>query len=349
MKIAFVDHLFHKKTKSSIFFVDIISQGNDIVFFYSDDNIKDNLSHIFSDINSGNFDCVIFWQIMPHYKLFPSLIADNIILIPMYDACHNWKYLRWRKYQQFRFISFSKILHNKLVILGIDSFYIPYMPSLPETFDSKNICKSNQSVFVWNRKGSIQIDKVFRFAHKNRWNRIVFHEAYDSVTANTKEEHIIYKELQVEKTTWFKDQEEYLKTITSCDVYISPREYEGIGLSFLEAMSRGLCVVAKNNPTMNEYIQDGFNGVLFNSYKKLSNRKITNLIQIKENAFVTCNTIREEYNRTIPLLLQFIYSYTYEKKNNDRYNFKFLIVDITLYIKQYYKALLRRVRIIGFK
>ena len=45
--------------------------------------------------------------------------------------------------------------------------------------------------------------------------------------------------------------------------YIAPRVYEGIGMSFLEAMARGRCVVAADHPTMNEYIEHGKTGFLF--------------------------------------------------------------------------------------
>jgi glycosyltransferase involved in cell wall biosynthesis len=34
-------------------------------------------------------------------------------------------------------------------------------------------------------------------------------------------------------------------------------------MSFLEAMARGQCVIAADNPTMNEYITHGVNGLLF--------------------------------------------------------------------------------------
>ena len=344
MRIAFIDHPYHKKTKSSSFFIDIITSNNDIEFFYPDNDQKDCVLQLFSDINAGSFDCVIFWQIIPHYKLLSSLISSNVVFVPMYDACHNWKYFQWRKYRQFRFISFSKTLHAKLSTLGISSFYVCYMPPLLEDFDSKSVCKNDQSIFVWNRNGSIQIDKVFTFIHNNQWNRVVLHEAPDTHEADNKEKHINFYEFQVERTTWFKNQTEYLQAINTCDIYISPREYEGIGLSFLEAMSRGLCVVAKNNPTMNEYIKDGFNGILFDSYKELSVKKITNLIQIKKNAYITCNAIREEYNRTIPLLLQFIHPYHHENKAKVRYGIKFLVEDVSLLIYQCYRALLRRIK-----
>jgi len=346
MKIAFIDHTYHKKTKSSAFFIDIINQGNNIEFFYwDDDSEEEDIQQIFSDINTNNFDCVIFWQVIPSYKSLCLLTSNNIIFVPMYDACHNWKYFQWYGYRQFRFISFSKTLHDKLSEMGIVSFYIQYMPALPENFSQENIHRNNHSVFLWNRNGSIQINKVLSFIYCNQWNKIIIHEAPDPNMANRQNMNINIGELQIEKTTWFKNQFEYIQKVTSCDVYISPRGYEGIGLSFLEAMRMGLCVVAKNNPTMNEYIENGINGILFNNYKELEDLKIQNLISIKENAFKKSNDIYKEYRKKIPLLLQFIFC-NFEKNTIQHYTVKFLIKDTHLFVKQCYKALLRRIKII---
>jgi hypothetical protein len=52
------------------------------------------------------------------------------------------------------------------------------------------------------------------------------------------------------------------------NVYFAPREVEGIGFSFLEAMASGMCVVAPNMPTMNEYISNGTNGLLYSLEKR---------------------------------------------------------------------------------
>lgn len=47
-------------------------------------------------------------------------------------------------------------------------------------------------------------------------------------------------------------------------LYFAPRKYEGIGMSFLEAMASGRCVIAPDYPTMNEYIKNGETGYLYN-------------------------------------------------------------------------------------
>ena len=72
---------------------------------------------------------------------------------------------------------------------------------------------------------------------------------------------------------WFERRADALAQVDDCDVYIAPRSCEGIGMGFLEAMSRGLCVVAFDAPTMNEYIQDGVNGLLYRDIRDLQVRR----------------------------------------------------------------------------
>lgn len=73
--------------------------------------------------------------------------------------------------------------------------------------------------------------------------------------------------------------------------YIAPRDFEGIGMSFLEAMAMGRCVIAPNNPTMNEYITDGFNGILY----ELDNPKINKKYNIKSIQENTKKYIQQGY------------------------------------------------------
>lgn len=70
---------------------------------------------------------------------------------------------------------------------------------------------------------------------------------------------------------WFDSKQEMVNCMNGCDLYVSPRLYEGIGMGFLDAMAYGLVPVAFDTPTHNEYISNGYNGILFDS----------NLIDIK--------------------------------------------------------------------
>jgi glycosyltransferase involved in cell wall biosynthesis len=54
----------------------------------------------------------------------------------------------------------------------------------------------------------------------------------------------------------------YRDALSSCNVFVCPRFTEGIGLSMLDALARGMCVIAHDAPSANEYIINGVNGLL---------------------------------------------------------------------------------------
>ena len=58
------------------------------------------------------------------------------------------------------------------------------------------------------------------------------------------------------------DRQTYFHTTREANIYIAPRSVEGVGLTFIEALSRGSAVVAYDGPTMNEYIRHKKNGYL---------------------------------------------------------------------------------------
>ncbi len=66
----------------------------------------------------------------------------------------------------------------------------------------------------------------------------------------------------ISKTEWMS-KEQMLDLVATCDYYVAPREQEGIGMGFLEALALGVPVIAHNDQTMNLYIKDGVNGVFF--------------------------------------------------------------------------------------
>jgi glycosyltransferase involved in cell wall biosynthesis len=76
------------------------------------------------------------------------------------------------------------------------------------------------------------------------------------------------------------------------NIYIAPRKIEGIGISFLEAMSLGLVVIAYNYGTMNEYIKHNYNGYLFNSETIQIN--FDNLEEVRNNSK---NMVREGWEK----------------------------------------------------
>ena len=84
---------------------------------------------------------------------------------------------------------------------------------------------------------------------------------------------------------------QYIEYVKNCDVFISPRKQEGIGMGFLEAISMGKYIVSSDDSTMNEYITDKKIGFLINKNEKLidNNDVINNVnyrIQFAHNGYL---------------------------------------------------------------
>lgn len=60
----------------------------------------------------------------------------------------------------------------------------------------------------------------------------------------------------------WQPQEKLIALYDSCGIFIFPSLVEGAGKTSLEALSRGLCVVASNQGGMKDYIKSGENGYL---------------------------------------------------------------------------------------
>ena len=57
-------------------------------------------------------------------------------------------------------------------------------------------------------------------------------------------------------------------------------------MAFLEAMAMGKCVVAHNDATMNEYIKDGVNGILFDADRPIAITE-SQVLSVRSNMYAT--------------------------------------------------------------
>jgi glycosyltransferase involved in cell wall biosynthesis len=114
------------------------------------------------------------------------------------------------------------------------------------------------------------------------------------------EENISYKEISGADmasyhvtiiNTPFLPKEDFLAMMKEVGTVVAPRKKEGIGMSFLEPMAMGKCVIAHDDATMNQYIQNGVNGLLinFDNPKRLDMNSIchihgqmTNLVKYRQ-------------------------------------------------------------------
>lgn len=250
-KIAFLDHPFHRKTRSSHFFADLLSETFEVHTFY----VPDDPRAIMQEIGDSSYDIVVCWQteVCAPYLL---MRGKRVVCIPMYDGVANVPAWYWMTMRQARFISFSKKLHERLRGLGIESYYFQY-------YSKKNVNVPRASFFglrgfFWQRRPEEGLDYS--------WARSVLGQAVPSLHVHNAPDNERPEDWQPDSmctvTEYGEDSSAYLAALEQANVYICPRRTEGIGMALIEAMARGMCVIAHNEPTANEYLVDGVNGLL---------------------------------------------------------------------------------------
>lgn len=272
--LLYIGHAYHNKTKSTQFMKEMFAQKYEVEIF-DFDPYKDEMKTHFAPLKGKFFDVVVIFQIMPHLDELKKLIKFNhSIFFPMYDGVPSRLDTIWYEYRDTQIINFSKTLHDELKELGFSSQYIQYFP---EPIKTKNMGKGD-SVFFWQRINQINSDLVCKLLSKTKISHLHFHKAIDP--NNT----IQLPDMNCKITTseWFETREEMQEKMLESAIYIAPRLYEGIGMSFLEAMAVGRCVIAPNYPTMNEYIEDGITGYLYD-WENIKPIEIKDIKSIQRN------------------------------------------------------------------
>ena len=273
-KLLYIGHAYHNKTKSTQFLKDLLAKKYDVEIF-DFDPYKDDINTHFMPLSGQFYDVVVIFQIMPHLDELKKVIKfKRSVFFPMYDGVAARTDKIWQEYKDTQIINFSKTLHEELEKIGFSSHYIQYFP---EPIETKNMGKTD-SVFFWQRINQINADLVAKLLAKTKISHLHFHKAIDPM------HQITMPEMKCKITTseWFETREEMQAKMQESAIYIAPRVYEGIGMSFLEAMAMGRCVIAPNNPTMNEYIEDGENGFLYD-WQNPQPLDLKNIKKIQEN------------------------------------------------------------------
>ena len=267
-KALFIGHSYHLKTKSSIFLLEILQRDYDITEAYIDPMFP--ISYEKLKVDRGcHFDLLVIWQVMPHIEELQKLITwDFSVFFPMYDhykGMNGFYDEVWKGYTNFTIICFSKALYKDAIRAGFDAKYIQYYPK-PRPFSQWG---DEKGIFFWQRISSLNIGTLVKAVQNLQINHLHFHKAIDPghkilpITAYGKEVQTFMQNIQTSDSVWFKDKSRLIDEICKYSLYMAPRYYEGIGMSFLDAMALGRCVIAPDTPTMNEYITNGVNGLLF--------------------------------------------------------------------------------------
>lgn len=254
--LLFVDHIFHKRTKSFAFLEAIFARGFDVTTVYVDPDAPVApdalLAHEAEYVVIGQMDF-----------LTPLFIADGrrVVVVQMFDGSAGLPDTHWQMNRQARYLNFSTTLHARALALGCESLLVQYFPDpagvpVVEDWDSLR-------GFFWQRVPRAGLDLgTVQTLLAGQLDTLHVHTPADDGTPfdDSALEGFDYP---VTQSSWFEKQSGFTDVLNSANVFLAPRYAEGIGHAFLEAMARGMLVIAHDMPTHNEYIQNWRSGVLF--------------------------------------------------------------------------------------
>ncbi len=279
-RLLFIGLAFHVRTNSSAFFVELLSQ----TFEVSVVSIDPQETFDVVPLLDAGFKVVCLWQLDYLAPIFASRDIRTIV-VPMYDGSSILPDRHWLQMQGCRFFNFSLNLHERLTALGLDSVSLQYFPDPSGVTQVRDF--HSKRLFFWQRAPDsfLNVDNILRlFASKV--DHIHIHAAADDGRDDVIRVPAGSPPLTLSR--WFETQEEYLATLECSNIFVAPRLSEGVGQAFLEAMARGLAVVAYALPTHTEYLQQGHNGFLFSERASENNLDLNNL-ELKR---IGCNARR---------------------------------------------------------
>lgn len=252
MRIAFLDLPFHERTGSSRFFREFLNTMGSVETHY----IHFNEKHILKELIEADYDLYVLWQLEP---FVPFLVYHQcrVALVPMYDGCHGLGKEYWQTMRGARSINFSRALTEEQAGSGVQSLTLQYFPN-PVDYTVKNDFSKGQALF-WQRRPEHGLTAEFAdILLGDNVDSIHVHNAPDSGFADRWP--VMRRQTE---SRWRPDPHYFNDLMDQHNVFLAPRIAEGIGMAVLEAMARGMFVIAADAPTANEYMTHNFNGYLF--------------------------------------------------------------------------------------
>jgi len=235
----------------------------------------------------ASHDVVIMFQsYCPHEGHTYRSLHNNVVYIPMFDqfdltprSSHLLTEF-WKPFHGSKVLSFSTAVHVLANVAGIVSHHVRYYPKLTQSVASEGL-----HGFFWiRRERELGWEHIRTVLGDTRFDSFHIHLAGDPgfppVRAPSADDGALYN---ITTSTWFNHRTDFEKVVQRANVFFAPRLTEGIGQSFLEAMSRGQCVIAADNPTMNEYIVHGVNGLIYDP-KRLEPLDFSDAVQLGRQA-----------------------------------------------------------------
>lgn len=273
----------HRKTRSTVFLQDLLRAKYDVTCLDVGEPMQDISSEKLNSLVRREFEVLVIFQVwLDIPRLKRQIKFKHGVWFPMYDGLPEDGHSFFSEIVDFNIISFSLLVHENLMRRGFTSHYIQYFPQPSE----QPFFGEGSSVYLWQRRKEVNLQVLESLFRGRTVDRIHLHKVLDPGHAFTGIPESLAN--RVEVSTWYDTRAEMLEDQRKCAYYLAPRLCEGIGMGFLEAMAMGKCVIAANNPTFNEYIVNGVNGLLFDEHDVQPIRCELSLREMQQNAYDSC-------------------------------------------------------------
>ncbi|MBW6397820.1 glycosyltransferase [Roseomonas sp. HJA6] len=259
MRVAFFGLGYHAKTGSSRFLLDLLEQHATVEAFFAEPGVA-AVRRAAPGFDETRYDAIVIWQLHEAFALLSGR-HPNVTFAPMYDAMWRGGAFTWRhSFSAAKILCFSWALAAEVTprapVLTRMQYFPEADPAPVTDFDTLR-------GFLWYRRRDIPPEAVFAQTAGTTFASLAIHDAPDPGHAAPFPKAAPAHVGKLIRSTWSEDGGAFREALAGANVFFAPRPLEGIGMAFLEAMARGLCVVAPDAPTMNEYVSHGANGLLY--------------------------------------------------------------------------------------
>ena len=216
----------------------------------------------------------VFCQKRPPNKVFSSKPFAKVLWIPMWNNVKNMSAKEWGSVpKSMRILSYSPLITKKSIAAGLSTLQVRYAPNpaafSPASWENGNI------LYYWNRVGMLKKADLIRLCRELDIKKLLFRPDLDPGIPGERGYSLTSEEagVKIEIVPLFESAAIANQFISQANVVIAPRPFEGVGLTFLEAMAAGKAVLAIDRPTMSEYIEQSQTGVLLRDRQSWFNKK----------------------------------------------------------------------------
>lgn len=303
LKILYIGHSYHELTKSSDFFINYLKTFGDV----STENdetwkLKEAVDWRMVILS---FDMVVVWQLPRPITDLADSGHPNLVYVPMYDAVHKIGGPFWRNLRKVKIVCFSATLRATCLTHGLNSYFIQYYP---ETSKEADLGYATNRLFFWQRRPFPSWQTLTSILPVSQFEKIHYHTAMDPGISDNSESTVTptpseIRQKNFSQSTWFEKKNDLVMAQNKFNLFFLPREREGIGFSFLDAMANGMVPIGFNFPTFNEYVVDGINGFIVDKNRRID---LPPLVSIASNMKHYLQKGHANYQRSLEGLESFL-------------------------------------------